>query len=74
MGTIGERLENPLELLKEKSVYVKAWQRPCATSFLISMQFRVLAGFMRLGIYKYTKADKSNKKSFIQQVKSCPNK
>lgn len=70
MSTIGDKITNPLELLTEKSVYVKAWQRPCATSFLISMQFRVLAGFMHLGIYKYTKSNKTNKKSFVEQVKN----
>lgn len=70
METIGDRIENPLELLTEKSVYVKAWKRPCSTSFLISMQFRTLANFMSRGIYKYIKEDKSNKKTFIQQVQS----
>lgn len=63
MGTIGERLTNPMELLSERSVYVKRWERPCAVSFLISMQFRTLALFFEHGIYKYTKEDKSNKKS-----------
>jgi hypothetical protein len=69
MGTKGERLTNPIELFSYESVWVERWKRPCATSFLISMQFRTLMLFFNGGIYKYTKQDKLNKKQFHEIVK-----
>jgi hypothetical protein len=68
MGTIGLKITNPMDLLKYKSVYVKAWERPCAVSFLISMQFRVLASFISRGIYEYTPAPKKTK-TFVEIIK-----
>lgn len=68
MGTIGARIENPMDLFKHKSVYVKRWERPCAVSFLISMQFRTLSFFIDSGIFEYT-AEPKKTKSFIDYVK-----
>jgi len=69
MGIKGEKLTNPIELFSYESVWAESWQRPCATSFLISMQFRTLMLFFNSGIYKYNKQDKSNKKQFHEIIK-----
>lgn len=71
MGIIGEAITNPMDLLNETSVYVKVWEKPKATAFLVSMQFRVLAGLIERGVYKYTPEVKT-KKTFIDQVKWKP--
>jgi hypothetical protein len=71
MGTIGERITNPMDLTKYKSVYVKAWERHSPTAFLLSMQSRVLFGFMHLGVFQYT-ADERTKPSFTEIVKFNP--
>lgn len=70
MGTIGERLTNPMDMFGRKSVYVKRWERPCAVAFLISMQFKELASLINSGLFEYTPVDKSNKPTFTQIVHS----
>lgn len=72
MGTIGEILTSPMQLLHEKSVYVKRWERHCAASFLISMQFRTLSMFFEYGIYKYSPTPKNKTKSFTEIVRYNP--
>jgi len=70
MGTIGERLINPMDLFGKKSVYINRWKRPCAVAFIISMQFKEVASLINGGIFEYTPEDKSNKPSFKQIVTS----
>lgn len=70
MGTIGDRLNNPMDLIGKKSVYVKRWERPCAVAFLISMQFKELVSLFNTGIFEYIKEDKTNKPTFTQIVTS----
>lgn len=70
MGTIGIQINNPMDIMGKKSVYVKRWNRPCAVAFLISMQFKELAALVNDGLFEYTAEDKSNKPKFTQIVKS----
>lgn len=73
MGIVGEIINNPIALFGEKSVYVKRWNRPCATAFLISMQFRTLAELFKHGVFKYTPAE-PKKSTFTEIVQWQPNK
>lgn len=70
MGTTGKRLDNPMDILGKKSVYIMKWKRPCAVAFLISMQFKEVANLIEHGVFEYTAEDKSNKPSFKQIVTS----
>ena len=70
MGTIGNRIDNPMLIIDKKSVYVKRWKRHCSVAFLLSMQFKELASLINDGIFEYTKEDKTNKPKFTQIVRS----
>ncbi len=68
MGKLENRLTNPMELVNHKSVWVESWKRPCATSFLMSMQFRTLKLFFDRGIYEYQPKEQKKFKPFDSQL------
>lgn len=70
MGTIGDRITDPMDLFAEKSVYVNRWLRPCSVAFIVNMQFKELAALIKDGVFKYTPNDKTNKPTFNQIVHS----
>lgn len=73
MGTIGKRLDNPMDILGKKSVYIGNWRKPCAVAFILGMQMKEVVKLFQIGVYDYTPNPKSHFKPFDSQLIKCQN-